>query len=198
MKEEAIFQENAKRYLSLDVLRGLTVALMIVVNNPGSWSSIYPQFEHSEWHGFTLTDLVFPTFLFVGGNALGFSMKKLKEVSISAFLKKVLKRTLIIFGIGLFLNIFPFVYELDGHLTLKNILDIRIWGVLQRIAICYLFASLMIYYFRRATLIALSIFFLLLYWVVLYYFGDARAPYSLQGNAVLKFGSHLDKCKKSL
>ncbi len=65
------------RYLSLDILRGMTVALMILVNNPGSWATIYAPFKHAPWHGFTLTDLVFPTFLFVVGNAMSFSFKKM-------------------------------------------------------------------------------------------------------------------------
>ena len=81
-----------QRYLSLDVLRGLTVALMIVVNTPGSWSHIYAPFRHADWHGFTLTDLVFPTFLFVVGNALSFSLKKIDNVTTSNFLKKVFIR----------------------------------------------------------------------------------------------------------
>ena len=83
-----LLKENRpKRYLSLDVLRGLTIALMIVVNTPGSWSHIYAPFEHSSWHGFTLTDLVFPTFLFVVGNAMSFSMRKFAQKTDKAFLK---------------------------------------------------------------------------------------------------------------
>ncbi|MDQ8003572.1 MAG: heparan-alpha-glucosaminide N-acetyltransferase domain-containing protein [Pedobacter sp.] len=175
----------SQRYLSLDVLRGLTVALMIVVNTPGSWSHIYAPFKHAEWHGFTLTDLVFPTFLFVVGNALSFSLKKLEEVSFGDFFKKVAKRALIIFIIGLLLNLFPFVvFGEDGSVSLKNFLEVRIFGVLQRIALCYFFGSLIIYFFRKTTSIAvISAVILLTYWGILYYFGQLGNPYSLEGNA---------------
>lgn len=78
LKHIMLVQTSLKRYLSLDVLRGLTIALMVVVNTPGSWSTIYAPFEHAPWHGFTPTDLVFPTFLFVVGNAMSFSLKNMK------------------------------------------------------------------------------------------------------------------------
>lgn len=188
MTEQASIKSGTMktRYLSLDVFRGLTLALMIVVNNPGSWSHIYAPFAHAEWHGFTLTDLIFPTFLFVVGNALAFSMKKFDGVTETQFLFTVLKRTLIIFAIGLFLNIFPFFKIIEGEFVPKSLSDIRIWGVLQRIAVCYGLASLIIYYFKRTTIIRLSVAILFLYWGILYYFGDATAPYSLEGNAVGK------------
>lgn len=174
-----------QRYLSLDVLRGLTVALMIVVNTPGSWSHIYAPFRHADWHGFTLTDLVFPTFLFVVGNALSFSLKKMDNVTTSNFLKKVFKRTFIIFLIGVLLNLFPFVNITNEGVTLKNFLEVRIFGVLQRIALCYFFGSIIIYFFRKtSTLIAISAFILLSYWAILYYFGTEGDPYGLAGNAV--------------
>lgn len=177
------------RYLSLDVLRGLTVALMIVVNTPGSWSHIYAPLKHADWHGFTPTDWVFPTFLFVVGNALSFSMKRLDTVAFSTFLKKVLKRTTIIFVIGVLLNLFPFFQIVDGNFEWKNFAEVRIWGVLQRIAVCYMFGSLIIYYFRStAAIIGISSFLLMSYWGILYYFGQQDDPYSLEGNAV----THLD------
>src|SRR6478672_5881806 len=132
---------TSARYLSLDVLRGLTICLMIVVNTPGSWSHIYAPFKHAEWHGFTITDLVFPTFLFVVGNALSFGMQKLRAAGDASFLKKVFKRAGLIFLIGLMLNYFPFVKWEETDLVAKNILELRVWGVLQRIAVCYLFAA---------------------------------------------------------
>ncbi len=115
------FKPVQTRYLSLDVLRGLTVCLMIVVNTPGSWSHIYAPFKHADWHGFTVTDLVFPTFLFVVGNALSFGMQKLKAAGDSVFLKKVFKRAIIIFLIGLMLNYFPFVKWEENNLVSKSI-----------------------------------------------------------------------------
>ncbi len=175
-----------KRYLSLDILRGLTIALMILVNNPGSWSTIYAPFKHASWHGFTLTDLVFPTFLFVVGNAMSFSFKKFKDWDNPQFLKKVFKRSFLIFLIGLSLNYFPFVRVVDGSYILKDILDVRIMGVLQRIAVCYLFASLIIRFMEIKWLFVVSIFILLSYWFALWYFGGNN-PYSLEENAALKF-----------
>jgi len=143
-----------QRYYSLDVFRGATVALMILVNNPGSWSHIYDPLEHAAWHGctptdlvFPPTDLVFPFFLFAVGNAMAFVMPKLQQSGTAGFWKKVLKRSVLIFLIGLFLNWFPFVrYNDAGELILKKWETVRIMGVLQRIALCYLFASIIIYY----------------------------------------------------
>lgn len=172
-----------KRYVALDVFRGLTVALMIVVNTPGNWQEIYAPFKHAEWHGFTVTDLVFPSFLFVVGNALSLSMGKLRQLSHSEFAQKVLKRTLIMFVIGVLLNAFPFVRYEQGTYLLK---DIRLWGVLQRIALCYGIAAYIIRYCSSITTVAITILILLLYWWILYRFGDLPDPYSLRGNAIGK------------
>lgn len=186
----------SQRYLSLDVLRGLTVALMIVVNTPGDWGNIYAPFKHADWHGFTLTDLVFPTFLFVVGNALSFSLKKLEDVSFGDFFKKIAKRALIIFIIGLLLNLFPFVNIGEDGVTLKNFLEVRIFGVLQRIALCYFFGSLIIYFFKKATTIAaISAFILLSYWGILYYLGVEGDPYGLAGNAARALDVYLFNSK---
>ena len=176
-----------ERYLSLDVLRGLTIALMVVVNNPGSWGSIYAPFKHAAWHGFTVTDLVFPSFLFVVGNAMSFSMRKFEQQPDGVFLKKVFKRTALIFLIGLFLHIFPFVTRVEGEIVLKDFTALRIMGVLQRIALCYFIASLVVHYLKLKGAAIFSVVALLGYWGVMYYFGDAANPYSLEGNAALKF-----------
>src|SRR5437868_12262887 len=136
-----------QRFHSLDVFRGATVALMILVNNPGSWGHIYTPLDHAEWNGCTPTDLVFPFFLFAVGTALAFVMPKLEEKNI--FWRKVITRTLLIFSIGLFLSWFPFIKWADDHIVAKpwaffdkkgNEDGVRIMGVLQRIAVCYFFA----------------------------------------------------------
>ncbi|MDH5249446.1 MAG: heparan-alpha-glucosaminide N-acetyltransferase domain-containing protein [Cyclobacteriaceae bacterium] len=182
------FENTPARYVSLDVLRGLTIALMVLVNNPGTWGSIYAPFRHADWHGFTLTDMVFPSFLFVVGNAMSFSLRKFQNQNDVRFLKKVFKRTIIIFLIGLFLNAYPFVkLTADGSLALKDFSAIRIFGVLQRIALCYGIASLVIHYFSKKGALIFSIATLLGYWAAMYYFGDATDPYSLEGNAAIKF-----------
>src|SRR5689334_24381171 len=96
------------RLESLDAFRGLTVAAMILVNNPGSWSFVYPPLRHAEWHGCTPTDLIFPFFLFIVGISIHFSYQdKLQDGLSKTALAKIAKRALIIFGLGLFLTLFP-------------------------------------------------------------------------------------------
>ena len=129
-----------ERYYSLDVFRGATVALMILVNNPGSWSNTFSPLSHASWHGCTPTDLVFPFFLFAVGNAMSFVMPKLQQGNSSEFWKKVIKRTVLIFLIGLFLNWSPFVKWSDTGLVFKPWENVRILGVLQRIALCNSFS----------------------------------------------------------
>lgn len=176
------------RYYSLDVFRGATVALMILVNNPGSWSHIYSPLEHASWHGCTPTDMVFPFFLFAVGNALAFVMPRFKEAGTPFFLKKVLKRSFLIFAIGLFLNWSPFIKWDNNLLTGKPWQDVRIMGVLQRIALCYLFASLIVYFGRPLKSIIVGILLLLSYWFICILLGEPGSPYSLSGY----FGTELD------
>lgn len=176
-----------QRYVALDVLRGLTIALMILVNTPGNWSTIYAPFKHAAWQGFTITDLVFPSFLFAVGNAMSFSLKKYDTGGNSIFLKKIFKRTFLIFLTGLFLNAFPFVYRDAGDLVLKNFENMRIMGVLQRIALCYCIASLFIHFFNIKATVIISVVILLGYWGIMYFFGVGEDPYSLNSNAALQF-----------
>lgn len=178
---------TSERYLALDVLRGLTIALMVVVNNPGSWGSIYAPFKHAAWHGFTITDLVFPSFLFVVGNAMSFSMRKFETQPDSVFLRKVFKRTALIFLIGLFLNLFPFITRNEGVIVMKDFTAVRIMGVLQRIALCYFIASLAVHYLKFRGAAIFSVVVLFGYWAVMYFFGDPADPYSVEGNAARKF-----------
>src|SRR5690554_4097930 len=176
-----------QRYYALDILRGMTIALMIMVNNPGSWTHVYAPLRHAAWHGFTPTDWVFPSFLFVVGNAMSFSLKKYGASGESTFLKKIFKRTGIIFLIGLLLNAFPFVYRANGEILLSNLADVRIMGVLQRIALCYLFASLIIHYLKLKGAVLVGVLILLAYWGIMYFFGSSPLPYTLENNAALKF-----------
>ena len=129
-----------ERFLALDVFRGMTICFMIIVNTPGSGASPYAPLEHATWFGFTPTDLVFPSFLFAVGNAMSFSQSKYKLISNAAFLKKIIKRTILIFLIGYLMYWFPF-FNLDahGHITGAPMSHTRIMGVLQRIALCYFF-----------------------------------------------------------
>jgi predicted acyltransferase len=187
-----------QRFYSLDVFRGATVALMILVNNPGSWGNIYAPLEHAPWHGCTPTDLVFPFFLFAVGNALSFVMPRLEVAGTPTFLKKVFTRTLLIFAIGLFLNWAPFIRWSNDVLTFRPWEDpvvanklptgVRILGVLQRIALSYCFASLIIYFFKIRGAFFASTVLLLGYWV-LCVLANPHDPFSLQGY----FGIGVDK-----
>ncbi|MBS9525417.1 DUF1624 domain-containing protein [Litoribacter alkaliphilus] len=180
--------KQGQRYLSLDVLRGLTVCLMIVVNTPGSWGHIYAPFKHAPWHGFTPTDWVFPSFLFVVGNAMSFGLKKFKEGDRKEVLVKLFKRAGLIFLFGVSLTLFPFIYRnADGQILMKDFTEVRIMGVLQRIALCYLFAGLIVHFCKIKTTYWVGAGMLLLYWAVMWAFGDGAEPFGLKGNAGLKF-----------
>ncbi len=204
-----------QRFYSLDVFRGATVCLMILVNNPGSWGHIFDPLEHAKWHGLTPTDLVFPFFLFAVGNAMAFVMPRLEGAGDAVFWGKILKRTAIIFGIGLFLNWWPFVTEVNrlvegttefqkvtifkgftwtdlskdkaGNIV-ETIKGVRILGVLQRIALCYFFASIIIYYLKARRALYVGLIFLLVYWL-LCLAGKPDDPFSLAG----WFGTDFDK-----
>lgn len=171
-----------QRYLSLDVFRGMDVALMIVVNSLGS-SNTYSPLLHAHWDGFTLTDFVFPTFLFVVGNAMSFSQAKYEAQGEGEFLKKVFKRAIIIFVLGYLMYWFPFVRQNEaGEWVMKSFSDTRVFGVLQRIALCYLFASLIIHYFKIQGALIFSLIALVAYRFILSAFGDL----SVEGNAGTK------------
>ena len=180
-----------QRFTALDVFRGMTICLMIIVNTPGG-SPTFSILEHASWNGFTPTDLVFPSFMFAVGNAMSFVMSKWGAMSSSQVLAKIFKRTFIIFLLGYLMYWFPFVKADEArHLMLAPISDTRIFGVLQRIALAYGFASLMIYFLRPRATTIISIIILILYWPVMYYFGDAPDPLGLQTNAVLKLDTWL-------
>src|SRR3569833_1406798 len=138
--------EASPRLISLDDFRGMTICFMIIVNNPGTADKFWP-LEHAHWHGFTPTDLVFPSFLFAVGNAMSFAMKKFAQISNAQILGRIFKRTLIIFLIGYLLSWFPFFDMHDGHMALRPLSGTRIMGVLQRIALSYCFALLLFFFF---------------------------------------------------
>ncbi len=132
----------AARLRSLDVFRGMTVAGMILVNNPGTWSTIYSPLKHAEWHGWTPTDFVFPFFLFIVGVSITLALSRRAEGAGSKrdLYVKIVRRAAIIFGLGLFLTAFPFWdFTRNAFIDLSTL---RLSGVLNRIAVCYLFAAL--------------------------------------------------------
>ena len=163
------------RILSVDIFRGLTIALMIIVNTPGSWSYVYAPLRHAEWHGWTPTDLVFPFFLFVSGVSFSLSMSRLSDKSTSELMKKIWKRVALIFLVGLLLNWFPFYH--------RHIGDLRIFGVLQRIALAYGLGSTMILLLKRNLLLIASAIVLVGYHALLLIAGDD--PFSLENNLTI-------------
>jgi len=128
---------QSSRLVSLDAFRGATIAGMILVNNPGTWEHVYPQLRHAAWHGWTFTDFIFPFFLWIVGVAMTFSFARRVEegADTGKLFVHVVRRSAIIFALGLFLNGFPFGLIGDREFSLATF---RIPGVLQRIAICYL------------------------------------------------------------
>lgn len=149
-------EKKTERLLSLDVFRGITILGMILVNNPGSWSNVYSPLLHAEWNGCTPTDLIFPFFLFIVGVTTVFSLSKYrvqnnkgKEVFI-----RLIRRSIILFLLGLFLAGFPFF----------DFSSIRIPGVLQRIAVVYFFTSLIFLYVGKKNIVYVTAFLLIAYW----------------------------------
>jgi len=144
-----------KRLLSLDFFRGLTIAGMIIVNDPGSWSHVYAPLRHAEWHGATPTDLVFPFFLFIVGVSISLSLSKRKGSS--NLYVKIFKRSAIIFLLGIFLALFPkFDFE-----------NLRIVGVLQRIALVYLVCAILYLNTSHSTQLKTGIGLLVIYWITM-------------------------------
>lgn len=156
------------RLTSVDVFRGMTIVAMILVNNPGSFATTYWPLQHAQWHGWTPTDLVFPFFLFIVGVAIVLALKgRLDKGSPRGpLVGKIVKRSIILFGLGLFLSGYPF--GIFGPRGFVELLDTwRIPGVLQRIAICYLVVSLLVLFCRVRTLKVLAFIFLVGYWALM-------------------------------
>lgn len=181
-----------KRYVSLDVLRGLTVAMMIVVNNPGSWSKIYPMLRHASWDGCTPCDLVFPFFLFCVGVSMAFALAKYAAMNADA-LKKILKRGVLLYLVGLLLTAFPFYpAHMDPSMSFwQNWLEwasgIRLVGVLPRIAMCYVLASVLALCLKSSEKIACAIGVLsILHVGLLLLFGGPEGALTLEGNFARK------------
>lgn len=132
---------------------------MILVNNPGDWKYVYAPLRHAEWHGWTLTDLVFPFFLFIVGVSLSFSLSRrmAQGAERPSLYFKIMKRSLILFALGIFLALIPRF----------DLATLRIPGVLQRIALCYLFSSLLFLKTGTKSRIVISVSFLALYWLII-------------------------------
>ncbi|MGA9240332.1 acyltransferase family protein [Robiginitalea sp.] len=147
-----------ERIVSVDIFRGLTIALMILVNTPGTWEAVYPPLRHADWHGYTPTDLVFPFFLFIVGTSIVFAYKN-KQPGPAVY-RKIVVRTLKLIGLGLFLGAFkvepPFILPFE---------EIRFPGVLQRIGVVFFAASLLYLNFNWKVLLGIATTILLGYWI---------------------------------
>lgn len=165
MAQSQIAQNAAVRLLSLDVFRGATVAAMILVNNPGDWGHIYAPLRHANWNGCTPTDLIFPFFLFIVGVSIAYAMssKKNDPEAEKKSISKAFKRSLILFGLGLFLSIYPKIFT-DPVEAIKHV---RIPGVLQRIAIVYFVSSMIFLKCKEKTIFKIFILILAVYWALM-------------------------------
>jgi predicted acyltransferase len=164
----ALSDEGIKeRLLSLDAFRGITIAAMVIVNDPGTWDAIYAPLKHAEWYGWTPTDLIFPFFLFIVGVSISISLgRRLEsdEINRSVYFK-IIRRALLLFAIGVTLNALP-LYDFAKHQWI-DLGTLRIMGVLQRIAICYLAASLIFVFADWRQQVIISIGLLLIYWALM-------------------------------
>lgn len=144
--------KNSKRLLSLDILRGITIVGMLLVNNPGSWSHLYTPLGHAEWIGITPTDLVFPFFMFVMGVSMYFSLRKFNFKLSGSVMLKICRRTIVLFLIGWLVQWFGMwlrgLYDPESHFLDRMFGDLRILGVFQRLALVYFFGSMIAVLFK--------------------------------------------------
>lgn len=154
-----------QRLLSLDFFRGATVAAMILVNNPGDWGNIYAPLRHASWHGCTPTDLIFPFFLFIVGVSIAYAMgsKKPDAASHKQTIIKALKRALILFGLGLFLSLYPKVFTAP----LETLAHVRIPGVLQRIGVVFFISALIFLKSSEKNIFRIFLGLLAFYWFMM-------------------------------
>ena len=182
-----------KRFLSLDILRGLTVAMMIVVNNPGSWTHIYPMLKHASWNGCTPCDLVFPFFLFCVGVSMAFALAKYSGLTVDA-LKKIFKRGVLLYLAGLLLTAFPF-YPVNqnpdltfGQNWVQWLSELRLVGVLPRIAMCYLLGAILVLWLKTPKKILTTTGFLCALHVgLLLLLAGPEGAFTLEGNFTPRF-----------
>lgn len=150
---------ESERLSSLDAMRGITIAGMILVNNPGDWKYVYAPLRHAPWHGWTPTDLILPFFLFIVGVSLSLSLSRRREqeVSLGNIYIKIIRRSSIIFALGIFLALIPRF----------DFATLRIPGVLQRIALCYLFSSLLFLNTGKKGRTFFAFSLLIIYWLIM-------------------------------
>lgn len=158
------------RLLALDVFRGLTITAMVLVNNPGSWSYVYPPMLHAQWHGWTPTDLIFPFFVFIVGVSIAIVMNRemAKGTNKLSLIKNASVRAAKLFGLGLFLALFYFnVFAADYSWVESKLMSVRVMGVLQRLGLVFLFTVIIVLYFGRFGRAVWIAGLLLGYWAIM-------------------------------
>ena len=166
------------RLISLDAFRGFTIMLMILVNNPGHWDYVFSPLKHADWHGCTPTDLVFPFFLFIMGTAMAFSFARRMEENVARWplYRQILKRTFLLIFLGLFM----------AWYLRWNFSSLRFPGVLQRIGLCYFFASMIILHTSRRGQMIWTAVLLIGYWLAMVFI-----PFPGRGEDVWVLNSNL-------
>lgn len=181
------------RMLSLDVFRGITIAGMVLVNDPGTWSAIYAPLEHAEWNGITPTDFIFPFFLFIVGVSIAFALGKKVEANKPGreVYLKIFKRAFIIFALGIFLEIFPFynIWKADWF----DPSNVRIMGVLQRIAVCYLISAIIFLHTGWKQQAIMAGVLLLGYWALMTLINVPGCEITSLSDKVCNLAAYLDR-----
>ena len=182
-----------ERLLALDVFRGITITAMILVNNPGSWSFVYPPLLHAKWHGLTPTDLIFPFFVFIVGVSISIVVHRGLSNGIKrmTLMKSAFVRSFKLFILGLMLALFYYNFLDDAYSWIdQRLFSIRVMGVLQRLALVFIFTFAIVTFCKKSWQWAIAIFILMSYWLIMMY-----VPYSdSQGNVLqgqLLFGNNL-------
>lgn len=181
--------EAKDRFLSLDVFRGMIVCFMIITNMPGNPETTVPSLLNSRWNGFSPADLILPSFLFVMGIGLFFSIHAWEqEHSKAKVFAKILRRSVLLVIVGLLVNWYPFIQAdpFSGKWSMIPLDELRYWGWLQRIGVVYLLVSSSFLFLKTRATLAITVICLVAYWPVLYYFGKTPpGPYTLRGNLPL-------------
>lgn len=176
----------SRRFTALDVFRGITIFLMILVNTAGPGAPAFPQLVHTKWIGFTLADAIFPSFLFAMGNAMSFALRK--RVDTAPYVLRLVRRAAVIFVLGYLMYWFPFVQHGADGWTWKPFALTRVPGVLQRLALCYLAAGLLVRWLSVRQILAVGAVLLLGYWAILVGLSAPGMAFDKYGNV----GTHLD------
>jgi predicted acyltransferase/4-amino-4-deoxy-L-arabinose transferase-like glycosyltransferase len=194
MVEEIIENSPAsERMISLDVFRGITIAAMVLVNDPGTWDAIYAPLEHAKWNGITPTDFIFPFFLFIVGVSIAFALGRRVETGKTGrdIYLKIFKRACVIFALGILLEIFPLYNIWKAEWFDPS--NVRIMGVLQRIAVCYLISALIFLHTNWKRQAVIAVVLLLVYWALMTLVNVPGCEVTSISDKVCNLAAYLDR-----